>query len=116
MPKTVEQYLAMGCDIKTAQYYANGRKKIVHVIPDDDFTLILTFDNGEKRRYDLKPILEKGGVFVTLRQIEHFRRVYLDDSNCVSWDLDPNIDSNIVWNNKVDLCADSCYLDSIPVA
>ncbi|MBQ3518891.1 MAG: DUF2442 domain-containing protein [Clostridia bacterium] len=116
MPKTVEQYIAMGCDRKTAEYYANGRKRIIHVLADDDFTLLLTFDNGEKRRFDLKPMLDKGGVFVKLRQIEHFRRVYLDDCNCVSWDLDPDVDSNIVWNNKVDLCADSCYIDSIPVA
>ena len=23
------------------------------------------------------------------------------------------IDSNVVWNNKVDLCPDSCYVDSV---
>lgn len=41
--------------------------------------------------------------------------VYLDDCNCVSWDINPDIDSNVIWNNKVDLCSDSCYIDSIPV-
>ena len=47
--------------------------------------------------------------------MENFRRVYLDESGSVSWDIDPNVDSNVVWNNKVDLCPDGCYIDSVPV-
>ncbi len=49
------------------------------------------------------------------RDIRHFKRVYLDEQNAVSWDIDPNVDSNVVWNNKVDLCPDTCYVDSIPL-
>ena len=44
-----------------------------------------------------------------------FRRVYLYNQHCVSWDIDPAVDSNIVWSNKIDLCLDSCYIDSIPI-
>lgn len=44
----------------------------------------------------------------------NFRRVYLDEDHSVCWDIDPNVDSNEVWNNKVDLCPDSCYVDSVP--
>ncbi len=46
---------------------------------------------------------------------ENFRRVYVDDTHCIAWDIDPSIDSAKVWNNKVDLCPDGCYIDSIPV-
>ena len=31
-------------------------------------------------------------------------------------DIDPNVDSDVVWNNKVDLCPDSCYVDSVPIS
>ena len=48
-------------------------------------------------------------------QLSNFKRVYLDDAGCVAWDIDPNVDSNKVWNNKVDLSSDSCYVDSVPV-
>ena len=44
----------------------------------------------------------------------YFKRVYLDDNNCVSWDKNPQIDSEIEWNNKVDLSSDVCYVDSRP--
>ena len=29
--------------------------------------------------------------------------------------VDPDVDSEKVWSNKVDLCPDSCYIDSVPV-
>lgn len=116
MPESVEYYLSKGCDEVTANYYAAGRRKVVSVFPNEDFTLLLLFDNGEKRVLDVKPMLEKGGVFTTFRNIDNFRRVYLDKSNStVSWDIDPEVDSSVVWNNKVDLCSDSCYIDSVPL-
>jgi len=49
-------------------------------------------------------------VFRHFREESAFNRVYLDDNGCVSWDIDPTIDSNQVWENKVDLCPDSCYI------
>lgn len=115
MANTVEYYLSKGFDQKTAEYYAAGRRTIVSVAANDDFTLTLRFDNGEVRLYDAKPLLEKGTVFEPFSDIENFRRVYLDEQHCVSWDIDPAVDSEKVWNNKVDLCPDSCYLDSVPV-
>ena len=115
MPKTIEQYLEMGLDRKMAEYYASGRKKVTAVSPRPDFTLLLTFNNGEQRILDMKPALETGGVFTIFRKYENFQRVYLDDCGDVSWDIDPNIDSNVVWNNKVDICPDGCYVDSVPL-
>lgn len=115
MGKSVEYYLSKGYDRKMAEYFAAGRRKITGVSPNDDFTLTLRFDNGEVRVYDAAPLLQVGTVFEPFRKLENFRRVYLDDSHSVAWDIDPAIDSNEVWNNKVDLCPDSCYVDSVPV-
>ncbi len=115
MPNTVEYYLSRGFDRKAAEYYAGGRKKITGVTANDDYTLTLTFDNGEKRILDMKPSLKKGTVFESFADIDNFKRVYLDDMGSVAWDIDPNVDSNDVWNNKVDICPDSCYMDSKPL-
>ena len=108
----VEDYLNKGFDLRTAQYFAAGRRKLLSVTAGEDFTLLLTFDGGEKRRFDMKPIIEDGTVFAFLKNPKDFCRAYLDDSGCVSWDIDPNVDSNVVWNNKVDLSSYTCYLDS----
>lgn len=115
MPGTVEYYLSKGFDKKTAEYFAGGRKKIVGVVPNNDFTLTISFDNGEKRLYDMRPLLKKGTVFERIADIKDFRRVYVDEQHTIAWDIDPNVDSNKEWNNKVDLCADGCYIDSVPL-
>ena len=115
MCKTVEYYLSKGFERKMAEYFASGRKKIISVIPNDNFTLTIRFDNDEIRVLDAKPFLQKGTVFETFLDIQNFNRVYVDDTYCIAWDIDPTVDSNIVWNNKVDLCPDSCYVDSIPM-
>lgn len=115
MPNTVDYYRSKGFDEKTAIYFANGKKRITAVTPNDDFTLTISFDNGERRLYDVRPILKKGTVFEPFAIIENFKRVYVDEQHCIAWDIDPTVDSNKVWNNKVDLCPDTCYIESIPI-
>ncbi len=115
MPNTIEYYLANGFDRRTAEYFADGKKTIAAVKPNDDFTLTISFDNGERRLLDMRPYLKKGTVFENFLDIENFRRVYVDAQHVISWDIDPNVDSETVWNNKVDLCPDSCYIDSVPI-
>lgn len=89
-------------------------EKIIDVVANSDFTLTISCSNGEKRLYDMSPLLKKGTVFEPFSKIENFRRVYVDDTHCIAWDIDPYIDSNKVWSNKVDLSPDSCYIDSVP--
>ena len=115
MANTVEYYLSKGFEQKAAEYFASGRKQLIDVIANNDFTLTLTFDNGEKRLYDVAPLLKKGTVFETFAEIENFRRVYIDGQHCIAWDIDPTIDIEKVWNNKVDLCPDGCYINSVPI-
>lgn len=112
MCKRVEDYLAAGFDQRTAEYFAGGRRRILSVEPGDGFILLLTFDNGERRCFDMTGIIEEGTVFAFLSDPANFRRLYLDDTGAVCWDIDPEVDSNKVWSNKVDLSADACYLDS----
>ena len=111
---SVEFYIAKGFDKKTAEYFASGRKRIVSVVPNKNFTLTIGFDNGEFRNYDVSPLLKVGTVFEKFMNYEDFSRVYIDSTHCIAWDIDPNVDSELVWSNKVDLCPDSCYLDSVP--
>lgn len=110
--RDVKFYLAQGMDKKTAQYFACGGHKLIKVQANDDFTLTLQFDNGEIRNFDTKKIFSPNNVFAPLLNIKNFKQVYIDDFGNVAWDKNPDIDSNVEWSNKLDLCADSCYLDS----
>ena len=75
--------------------------RVKKVRPGKNFTLILVFDNGEQRIFDVKPYLDKG-VFRELKNPQFFNSVR------------PFLGS-IQWKNGQDLCPDMLYLDSIPV-
>ena len=48
--------------------------KVIKVKPENDYKLAITFDNGEKRIFDVTPFLDKD-VFVELKNIDYFRKV-----------------------------------------
>ncbi len=74
---------------------------ITSVIPINDYNLILTFENGEKRQFDMNPFLDKG-IFKELRNIAKFNSVR------ISFDT-------IQWDNEADLDPETLYLDSVRI-
>lgn len=70
--------------------------KVLNVEPTDDHQLIVTFENGEKKKMDISPYLEKG-VFRELKEINYFKRV------AVSF-------GSIMWPHEQDLSYDTLYL------
>lgn len=97
--------------IEVKEYFANGRRSVKRVTALEDFTLKIEFDNGEIRIYDMRKTLE-GKVFAPIRKWDKFKDVYIDNSGCIAWDADSNVDSGKAWNNHLDLCPDSCYIYS----
>lgn len=94
-------------------YFESGTRKVVTVTANEDYTLTITFDNGEVRTYDMADNL-RGPAFAPLRDMAVFQRVFVDDYGAIAWDIDSSVDSDIVWSNRVDLCPDSCYIYSMP--
>lgn len=111
----VAHYISKGFDEQTARYFAAGRRHLVSAQANDDFTLTLLFSPAERRIFDMKPLLKKGGVFTFLQDLENFRRVYIDENGCPAWDVDPAVDSTTHWDNKVDISSDTCYMQSTPL-
>ena len=72
--------------------------RVADVKPNQDFTLNLTFINGEKRVFDMKPYLNIGR-FTELKDKTMFSSVV------------PALGS-IQWQNGLDLCPDTLYEES----
>jgi len=47
---------------------------VITVKPEDNYKLAVTFDNGEKRLFDVAPFLDKG-VFSELKNVDYFKKV-----------------------------------------
>jgi hypothetical protein len=72
--------------------------RVQDVKPRPDYTLTLTFTNGEIRSFDVKPYLDIG-IFKELKDLSLFNSVR------------PFLGS-IQWKNGQDLCPDTLYLES----
>ena len=72
--------------------------RIINVKPVQNFTLMVTFNNGEQKSFDVKPYLEIG-MFKELKDESMFNSVK------------PFLGS-IQWANGLDLCPDTIYLES----
>lgn len=99
-------------DETTKRYFENPTK-LVKVKADDEFNLHLTFDNGEVRIYNMQKELD--GVFTALKDKTKFQSVFIDEFGNAAWDIDDSIDSKEHWENRIDICKDALYMDSVPV-
>lgn len=76
--------------------------KVVAVDACDPPSLVLSFANGERRRFDVSPYLDKG-IFKELCDSSYFRSVRA-------------VSGFVVWPRGQDFSPDTLYLKSVPMA
>ena len=72
--------------------------RVKGVKPREDYTLEITFSNGEIGIYDCGPLLGFG-VFQELKNLQYFKEAQATDGT-------------VVWPHEQDICPDTLYLDS----
>lgn len=73
---------------------------VKEVKPLDEYKLLLTFENGEVKIFDMKPYLDKG-IFRELKNVSLFKSARV------------NFDT-VEWENEADIDPETLYEDSIP--
>ena len=68
---------------------------IKEVIPRDDYTLFLVFENGENGVLDMKPMLDFG-VFQRIKDLDKFKRVRIA-FDTIEWDCDVDLDPEYIY-------------------
>ncbi len=74
------------------------RPKAIDVKPLDNYLLLISFDNGEQKIFDVKPYLSHK-AFETLNNKQLFNTVRVSGLS-------------IAWANGADICPDELYNDS----
>ena len=72
--------------------------RVKTVIPCDDYTLHLVFENGEEGVYDCSDLV-RFGVFEEFRDINYFKQAFVTFGT-------------VVWPHEQDICPDTLYLHS----
>ena len=73
--------------------------RVISVVANPDYTLTISFNNGETRIYDCSPHLNFG-VFSELKNLGYFKMASVSNGT-------------VAWPNEQDICPDTLYLDSI---
>lgn len=78
-----------------------GFIKMKHVVAKPDYTLLVTFENGEKKLYDFKPKL-KMKIYEPLKNPSLFMQAKKHSYA-------------VVWNDTIDIASEAIYEKGIPV-
>ena len=73
---------------------------VKEVKPLDEYKLLVTFENGEVKLFDMKPYLNKG-IFMELKDLSLFKSAKV------------NFDT-VEWENEADIDPETLYEDGIP--
>jgi len=68
---------------------------VKEVEPGTDYTLILTFSNGDVRKFDMKPYLGRG-VFQELKDVSRFNTVRISFDS-IEWDNEADMDPEVLY-------------------
>ncbi|WBW97662.1 DUF2442 domain-containing protein [Oceanirhabdus sp. W0125-5] len=71
---------------------------IVEVKPLKDYKLLLTFENGEKRIFDMNPYLSKG-IFKELKDENVFKTVRISYDS-IEWSNEADIDPEVLYEES----------------
>jgi hypothetical protein len=73
---------------------------VIDVKPIEDYQLALTFENGEKRLFDMKPYLDKG-IYKELRDKSKFKTVRVSFDS-IEWCNQADIDPEFLYEKSVE--------------
>lgn len=74
--------------------------RVNKVIPQPNYKLLIKFNNGEEKVFDITPYLEVG-VFKSLKNPALFATARTEHGT-------------VVWQNNIDFDPDTLYLESVP--
>ena len=75
--------------------------RVSAVIAESNYSLVMTFSNGERRRFDMKPYLDLP-VFRPLTNVSFFELARVDYGT-------------VVWPGEIDIAPETLYECSAPV-
>ena len=79
--------------------------RVQAVKPLEKYKLLVTFQNGETKNYDVKPLFDKWAVFKDLIYINGlFQQVKVDEGGY-----------GISWNDDIDLSCDELYYNGVSI-
>ena len=88
-----------------------NRPQIYQVIPTNNYTVYVFFDDGKIKLYDAKKLIEIGGIYEILKDKNFFINRCTIINNTLAWDVDGNRSAD----KCIDICPDTIYDECVTV-
>jgi hypothetical protein len=72
---------------------------VIRVTPQNDFSLVIVFDDGQSRILDMNPFLDFG-IFSRIKEVADFNRVHVA-FDTIEWDCGADLDPEFVFNKSI---------------
>ena len=86
-------------------------KQVIQVKAREDFKVYVYFSDGKIKLYDMKPTIDKGGVFAKITSIDDFVKCTVMNGT-LAWDLSGNFDET----NCLDIDPETIYKEGADVS
>ena len=73
---------------------------VLEVIPREDYSLLLKFADGSKKRVDMRPVIAKGKVFAPLNDLSLFMLARKEGSS-------------VAWTDQIDIAPEYLYENGV---
>lgn len=74
--------------------------RIVEIEANDNYILIAKFENGIKKKYEMKQLIYKYDFFKELKNKNLFKMAYVDQGGYgIVWNDDIDLSSEDIWEN-----------------
>lgn len=74
--------------------------KIIDVEALENYILLITFENGNEKYYDIKPLFKKWKIFNKLKENNLYKFLKVDCGGYgISWNDEIDLSSNELWEN-----------------
>lgn len=89
--------------------------EVYQAVAGEDYTVYVYMNDGSMRLYDVKPLIDKGGIFQPLEDKQIFRDKLTVMNGTVAWDLQGTRDeTSCIDIDPLDFFYSSPLVDDIP--
>ena len=103
--RAIDEAIERDTESETGTIGKPAKWQVIDVEPHEDYTITVTFRYGEKKLYDMRPLIDGDKAFkpyAPLKDLDFFMQAYVDGS--------------VAWSDEIDIAPEELYDNGVLIA